>query len=709
MAFTVDFRDGDALAWRLTDDGATVERDAEYAPTIYVAREDAPVTAARSRVAGMADADETVVERKRRGWRRDHERVLRVDVRGIDRVRPLAARIHDLGDPGEFRLYDVDLSRGFRYCLDRGLDPTPAREPRVLELTVPERALGDGDLDSLTVDDTEHAGDPGDLAGRVAAAVDERDPDVLAVSAGAAIPTLYEAAAKGGVDLQLGRRPGWRRLAGDSTYESYGTVHHSPARYAVPGRAVIDRSNTFFYRQAGLAGCLDLVGRSRQPLQELAWASIGRVLTAIQIREARARGVLVPWHAYRPEFFKSARTLHEADRGGHVLAPEVGVHEGVHELDFGSLYPNIIRTRNVSPETIRCDCHDRADVPGLGYSVCEEAGYLPDVLAPLVEDRAAMKAERAEADDPERRADLDRRIEALKWILVACFGYQGFSNAKFGRIECHEAINAYAREILLDAKAAFEAGGWRVRHGIVDSLWVTAADDVPAREREPLDAIAARVSEDTGIPLEYEAEYDWLAFVPTRESEAGALTKYFGRRADADPERAGRDAFKTRGIECRQDSTPAFVADAQYDLLEAFGAARDPAAVCDRLATHLRRLRAGAVDPADLVIEQRASKAADAYDRRTRTVAALERAADAGLDRRPGQHVRYVVVDDATDTRERVRLAHEAPDDYDAEFYAELLVRAAESVLSPLGWRRERIERHLADRTDARLSGFASE
>ena len=707
MAFTVDFRDGDVLAWRLTDDGATAERDTDYTPSIYVTREVAPVTAVRGRIAGMADAVETAVERKRRGWRRDPERVLRVDARGIDRVRPLAARIRDLGDPGEFRLYDVDLSRGFRYCLDRDRDPTPAREPRVLELAVPERALGDGPLDSLVLDGEEREGDPGDLVARVATAVAERDPDVLVVNAGEAVPALYEAAAKAGVDLRLGRRPGWRRLAGASTYESYGTVHHSPARYTVPGRAVVDRANTFFYRQAGLAGCLDLVGRSRQPLQELAWASIGRVLTAIQIREARARGVLVPWHAYRPEFFKSARTLDRADRGGHILAPEVGVHESVHELDFGSLYPNIIRTRNVSPETVRCDCHDGDDVPGLGYSVCEERGYLPDVLGPLVDDRAALKRERDAADDPERRAALDRRVEALKWILVACFGYQGFSNAKFGRIECHEAINAYAREILLDAKAAFEAGGWRVRHGIVDSLWVTAAPDVPGHQRDPLEAIAARVSEETGIPLEYEAEYDWLAFVPTRESAAGALTRYFGRRADA--EGTDREAFKTRGIECRQDSTPEFVVDVQYDLLAAFDETRDPAAVCDRLAGHLRRLRAGAVDPADLVIEQRASKGVEEYEQSTRTVAALERAADTGLERRPGQHVRYVVVDDATDSRERVRLASEAPDRYDVDFYAELLVRAAESVVSPLGWRREEIEAHLADRTDASLAGFAGD
>lgn len=54
-------------------------------------------------------------------------------------------------------------------------------------------------------------------------------------------------------------------------------------------RAIIDESNTFFRSQTNLDGCLDLVSRSRKPLQELAWSSIGNILTAIQIREARRR------------------------------------------------------------------------------------------------------------------------------------------------------------------------------------------------------------------------------------------------------------------------------------------------------------------------------------------------------------------------------------------------------------------------------------
>jgi DNA polymerase I len=496
--------------------------------------------------------------------------------------------------------------------------------------------------------------------------------------------------------------PGFQQLAGHSTYSSYGRVGHSPARYNVPGRVVLDHSKTFLLNAANLAGALDLVGRSWRPLQELAWASIGTVLTAIPVRAARERGVLVPWRAWRPELFKTARQLHAADRGGFTFAPNVGFHESVHELDFASLYPNVIVTRNVSPETVRCACHrGREDVPELGYCVCDRDGYLPDVLEPLVTDRADIKAELAETTDPDRREVLQGRADAIKWILVSCFGYQGFENAKFGRIEAHEAINAYARDVMLTAKERLEAGGWRVVHGIVDSVWVTRAED--ATNPTPLCELAGDVSEKVDIELEYEAEYDWVAFVPRREGSGGALTKYFGRVA-------GEERFKYRGIECRQDGTCPLVADAQRDLIRVLDGTRSPEAVCDRLARHLDSLRAGEVPPDDLTIVQRVSKPAGEYDRATRNAAALKRAERDGLPVHPGQRVRYVVVDDDAGTADRVRLAHEleagTATRYDADCYADRLVRAAESVLSPLGWDESRIRRRLSGTRDARLGSF---
>ncbi|WP_233752225.1 MULTISPECIES: type B DNA-directed DNA polymerase [Halostella] len=728
--FALDFRDDGVDVWSRTADGVEVERDDEYAPTLYLEADDwASVAANRDRVEAHPDVVSTAREEWRPGFREEPTDVLRIDATDVDAVRPLARQFRRWERAGTYRLFDVDLSPGFRYCLETGTDPTPESPLRTLSIEVPpaelagdepritECTVGPGDAGGVgssaatsAVTEAETiTGDPATVAAAVGERVAAADPDVLVVSTARIVPVLFETAREAGIDFQLGRRPGYRKRAGASTYESYGQVGHSPARYGVPGRAIIDRENTFFYRETNLSGCLDLVGRSGKPLQELAWASIGNVLTAIQIREAKSRGVLVPWRSWRAEFFKSMRQLGAADRGGYTLSPRAGLHEDVRELDFSSLYPNIIVTRNVSPETVRCDCHlDRADVPELGYSICDERGYLPDVLEELVVARDGIKRTLRETDDPERRAALSGRSSALKWILVACFGYQGFSNAKFGRIECHEAINAFAREILLDAKETLEAGGWEVVHGIVDSLWVTPREGVDQR---PLDDLAREISEDAGIRLEYEAAHDWVAFVPRRDSNAGALTKYFGKRAsrgDGATEAAdgAGDAFKYRGIECRQRSTPEWVADVQRDLIAALDEYREPEPVCGVLAQFLQRLDAGRVDPARLAVTNRVSKEPGEYAHYTRSTAALDRADDAGIDVEPGQSVDYVVVDDERDTRARVALAAEEPDGYDADYYRDRTLRAAESVLSPLGWDRERIAAYLADREDAAVTAY---
>ncbi len=645
------------------------------------------------------DVVATDIVARRPGFRRDDEDVLAVDVAHIDRVTPLARQARQLSDypVGDLACFNVDLSREFRYCLENNVDPTPTSNLSTLRLDVPITETTGDTYAKLAVAGERITGPPADILSVVQATLDELDPDVLICSTSEIIPTLYEMAASTDVDefsLSRWADVDYQQLANRSTYASYGRVGHSPARYNVPGRAIIDRSNTFFFGETNIDGVLDLVSRSRKPIQETAWASIGNVLTAIQICEAHKRRVLVPWHSWRHEKYKPIGVLHDADRGGFIFAPEVGLHEDVHELDFSSLYPNIICTRNVSPDVIRCECHrGRDDVPGLSYAICDERGYLVDVLQPIIDARDEIKAairRENQRDDPDdyRLAELKGRSEALKWILVACFGYQGFNNAKFGRIECHEAINAFAREILLTAKQRLEAGGWRVVHGIVDSIWVTPDPDVDDDDREDLQTLTTEITERVEIRFEHEAHYDWVAFVPQRESDAGALTKYFGKVA-------GEDEFKIRGIEARQRSTPPFIENVQRDCLDRLDATRSPDAVLGRLERAIKELHSGTVAVERLVERNRVSKPLEGYTQNTQNVAALKRARNQDLAVHPGQDIEYVVVDDEKSSRERVALAHKEIEIYDASYYETELIRAVESILAPLDWGRNDIRREL--------------
>ena len=177
------------------------------------------------------------------------------------------------------------------------------------------------------------------------------------------------------------------------------------------------------------------------------------------------------------------------------------------------------------------------------------------------------------------------------------------------------------------------------------------------------------------------------------------MTKYFGKVA-------GDDDFKIRGIEARQRSTPPFIEDVQRDSLERLDATRSPDAVLDCLQDAIKRLHAGTVPVEQLVEQNRVSKPLEGYTRNTQNVAALKRARDQDLAIHPGQNIEYVVVDDEKSSRERVALAHEEVESYDASYYETQLVRAVESVLAPLGWDRTEIQREIAETRETDLTAF---
>jgi DNA polymerase I len=98
------------------------------------------------------------------------------------------------------------------------------------------------------------------------------------------------------------------------------------------------------------------------------------------------------------------------------------------------------------------------------------------------------------------------------------------------------------------------------------------------------------------------------------------------------------------------------------------------------------------------------SKPPEAYTHRTRTVEALEQATDA-WNPQPGQHVEYVVVNDDARGWARVALP-ESADRYDTDFYTDLAVRAARSILAPLGWVSDDVREYLRATSQVTLGGF---
>ena len=134
--------------------------------------------------------------------------------------------------------------------------------------------------------------------------------------------------------------------------------------------------------------------------------------------------------------------------------------------------------KNLSAESIRCSCCPDSilRVPELDYNICEKRiGIIPTSLKIVLEKRAKYKRSKNDSNNdsisPKLKAIYEARQNSLKWILVTSFGYLGFNNAKFGRIDAHIAVCAFDRQILLHATRIAERHGFKVLHGIVDSIW----------------------------------------------------------------------------------------------------------------------------------------------------------------------------------------------------------------------------------------------
>ncbi|HIH00936.1 TPA: hypothetical protein HA259_02470, partial [Thermoplasmata archaeon] len=112
------------------------------------------------------------------------------------------------------------------------------------------------------------------------------------------------------------------------------------------------------------------------------------------------------------------------------------------------------------------------------------------------------------------------------------------------------------------------------------------------------------------------------------------------------------------------------------------------------LSDYVDAARSQTVPVDKLLLRRRVSKQIGDYEQFNDGVAALLQLRREGKDVNPGEAIRYVITDgDSRDDRTRVRVEQLADDvtEYDSEAYVELLVRAAETLLLPFGYTREKL------------------
>ncbi len=515
------------------------------------------------------------------------------------------------------------------------------------------------------------------------------DPDVIQTRFGDTwlFSYLEDAAQQNGIPFNPNRdttMPVLRRK--EVSFFNYGRAHYRGPQVHLRGRWHIDSENCMTYGDYGLLGAIEETRMTGLPVQEAARRSPGAGIAALQTVTAMRRGVLVPYQHQKGEIPKSYHPLVKADRGGLVLQPPVGLFSNVAILDFSSMMASIMIEFNVSPETAGKDEPGALDIPELGIKIGTRPGLMPCSLQPLRDKRLALKRllKGLDKDDP-RTLSLRRRykavVDALKWLTVVAYGRLGFANSTFGRINSHEVVSYLSRQAVTRAKLVAEAGGFRVLHLYVDSIFVTRADAT----LQDFQALANEIERETRLPIELQKVYPWFAFLASRENgNVSVANRFYGLAADGD--------HKIRGIALRRSDTPRFVAGIQMEILNILAEETDPEKLFGRLPEVLEMIREkltalkeGKVPPRQLVLTQTLSRELDDYSHFSPAAIAARQLQSRGKILKMGQRVQFIHIRAAPGVRAWDLHLPLDPRQVDVAQYRKLTLRAAQEVLQPLG------------------------
>ena len=522
----------------------------------------------------------------------------------------------------------------------------------------------------------------------------EEDPDLIFTEGGDSflLPYLtYRAFTNGVLDKFVLSREAIPLKASKgrgTTFFSYGRVYHKAPMQRLFGRVHIDVNNTFIYTACGLEGLVEVSRTCRVPLHRAARASIGTIMSSLQLYTAWKDDILIPWKKNEPESFKTARELLVADRGGFIFEPKLGFHTDVVEVDFTSMFPMLMLTRNISAETVLCKCCPDSSlrVPELGYNICEKRkGIVPKTLDLLLNKRLKYKSLIKEVEDVDVKHVYNMRQAALKWILVTCFGYLGYRNARFGKVDAHIAVCAFARDSLLKTARLAEQHGFEVIHGIVDSLWLKKPNVSP---REIVE-FCREVSSTINVPLGVEGKYRWIIFLPSKVLEGvPVLNRYYGVFENGE--------IKLRGVEARRGDTPIFIVKAQLEMIRKLAGASSLESFKEGIPEALRvlgdyavKLIEGKVDVQELLVTKRLSKSPLSYSHHVFQAIAAKQLEKAGFEVHPGQTVQYLIVNSQSRwANERVVAVQLLKPNmhYEVGEYVKMLFSAGETLLGVFGY-----------------------
>jgi len=358
---------------------------------------------------------------------------------------------------------------------------------------------------------------------------------------------------------------------------------------------------------------------ARMPIDDISRMGVSQWIRSLLYYEHRQNGILIPRRQELDN--KSSNVTNEAVikdkkfRGGLVVEPEEGIHFDVTVMDLASLYPSIIKVKNLSYETVRCshDACKKNTIPQTNHWVCTKKNGLTSVLIGSLRDlRVNYYKNMAKKDTltVEEKQLFTVVSQALKVILNASYGVMGAEIFPLYFLPAAEATTATGRHIIMDTIDKCKESGIDVLYGDTDSLFVKKPTS------KQVEDIITKAKMDHNVELEIEKEYRYVVL-------SGRKKNYLGVTKNGKVDVKGQTGKKSH--------TPPFIKTLFYELLDVLSEIktvdefkRAKNKISDKISECARKVQAKEIPLQDLAFNVMISKAPKDY---TKTVPQHIRAA----------------------------------------------------------------------------------
>lgn len=252
-------------------------------------------------------------------------------------------------------------------------------------------------------------------------------------------------------------------------------------------------------------------------------------------------------HGYRFATKKYGEMEESHFAGAYVMPPKkLGLIRDVHVCDFAGLYPSIMRSWNMSPDT----AVPRNAVPTAPFPVCrlpdrpvhfrtDKRGIIPLALDTLIAQRAeyTKKADAAEPGSPDW--DRYKRLSsAFKIVANSFYGIVGSPFTRFFDRTIAEGVTQTGAWLIKRVASASENAGLTAFYGDTDSCFVQGDGPTFGKIVEELNASWPATLTELGctesrIKLEFEKSYRSLILISAKRY-AARYAMYKGKPAPAD-------------------------------------------------------------------------------------------------------------------------------------------------------------------------------